>query len=71
MHFPRCLVLVIGLELVAGVSCAQSLATDLDYIVLETGASAEVVSSALATSAYLPNDANSQWIWEYSSGWPN
>ena len=46
-------------------------ATDLDYIVLETGTSAEVVSSALATSAYLPNDASSQWIWEDSSGWPN
>ncbi len=46
-------------------------ATDLDYIVLETGTSAEVVSSALATSAYLPNDAGSQWIWENSTGWPH
>ena len=49
-------------------------ATDLDYIVLETGetgTSAEVVSSALATSAYLANDAGSQWIWENSTGWPN
>ena len=46
-------------------------ATDLDYIVLETNTSAEVVSSALATKAYLANDAGSQWIWEDVAGYPD
>ena len=40
-------------------------AADLDYIILETGTSAMVMTN---TNYYLPNDAGSQWISETAEG---
>ena len=40
---------------------------DLDWLVVETGNSARVVSN---TAPYAPNNTSSQWIWENANGQP-
>jgi len=41
---------------------------DSNYIVLESGTNAEVLTGLPST--YLPNDVNSQWVWQQSNGQP-
>lgn len=41
---------------------------DPNYFIIESGTNAEILTNV--PSSYLPNDVNSQWIWQQSNGQP-